>query len=55
MRTKLELTIKDTICIRRGGSQDDVAVNCRSTFRGWDVPDYRIYDLGFRAARKAQS
>jgi formylglycine-generating enzyme required for sulfatase activity len=35
----------------RGGSWSNVAVNCRSAFRDWDVPSFRLNYLGFRLSR----
>ncbi|MEA5554741.1 SUMF1/EgtB/PvdO family nonheme iron enzyme [Anabaena cylindrica UHCC 0172] len=34
--------------IIRGGSWYDIAIGCRSAFRGWDLARYRVNLLGFR-------
>jgi formylglycine-generating enzyme required for sulfatase activity len=39
----------------RGGSWRGDADSCRSAFRSVDDPDYRVYNLGFRLARKVPS
>ena len=36
--------------VHRGGSWSRSARNCRSAFRGWNVPSYRSIYLGFRLA-----
>jgi len=35
----------------RGGSWVVLAGGCRSAYRGWTVPDFRDFSLGFRCAR----
>jgi len=32
----------------RGGSWHDASANCRASFRNWNPPDNRYYNLGFR-------
>jgi formylglycine-generating enzyme required for sulfatase activity len=37
--------------VLRGGSWDSLTRNCRVSYRGWDLPVYWNYDLGFRLAQ----
>ena len=37
--------------VLRGGTWHDNSNLCRSSYRNYDVPDYRDYGLGFRVAR----
>jgi len=39
-----------SIRVNRGGSWFFEAANCRSAYRNWFVPSYRLNDLGFRLA-----
>jgi formylglycine-generating enzyme required for sulfatase activity len=34
--------------VARGGSWDTFPENCRSAYRTWIIPDYQVYNLGFR-------
>jgi formylglycine-generating enzyme required for sulfatase activity len=36
--------------VMRGASWDHAASYCRAAFRGWNVPSWRYYNLGFRLA-----
>ncbi|MFM7315911.1 MAG: formylglycine-generating enzyme family protein, partial [bacterium] len=39
-----------SIRVNRGGSWLNGATFCRSAFRNWGIPTYRIINVGFRVA-----
>ena len=41
-----------TEIVIRGGGWYGTADYCRSAYRYWDSPSYRLYDLGFRVLRE---
>jgi formylglycine-generating enzyme len=40
--------------VMRGGSWLALALECRSAHRGWNLPQHRYYDRGFRVARGSE-